>query len=88
MADAEAPIRITKKRANALLTIIEYGIDAERDSIKQEFGVKFAVDGQLLITDDDYGLLDPGQKEELTGRLESLADAIAASQIFHRRYAR
>jgi len=87
MADSTRPIRITKKRANALLEILSKGVEAERSSIEEAFGVKFEVDGTLVVSDDDFDLLDSGQKDEFISRLDKLSDANEASEIFYRRYA-
>jgi hypothetical protein len=79
-----APIRLTKKRADALLTIFGRGLDEERASLEDEYGITFLRDGTL---DVEAELLEPGDLEVLNGRLEQLTDALAASSIIRRRYA-
>lgn len=79
------PVRLTRRRATALLEIYGRGLDEEQASIEDEFGVQFMRDGTLQI--DDEGLLEPGDLEALHGRLERLADARAAASIIYRRYA-
>jgi len=79
------PIRLTRRRARALLELVGRGIDEEQASIEHDFGVHFMNDGTIEVEAED--LLEPGELTALTARLDVLADALAASQIIRRRYA-
>lgn len=78
------PQRISKRRAAALLTIIEAGFADEVSWISERFGVSFNHDGtvnwngDVLVTDEE--------QRELRERLDTLNEARAAASIFTRRY--
>lgn len=82
----EIPIRLTKGRARQLLDFFWKGIESERDSIAETYGVKFNADGTIEVSSEDLRMLEPGQIDELNARLELMSMAIAASQIVRRRY--
>lgn len=80
----EDPIRMTKRRAVALLELASRGLDEERASIEDTFGVEFRRDGGLDVTDP--GLLVQAEVDELNERVETLNEGRAAMRIFRRRY--
>lgn len=82
----EGPIRLTKKRAAAMLECFERGRESELESLHQTFGVTVSKTGEISIEDADFALLDSDQANELTNRVEALTDALAASVIFMNRY--
>ncbi len=84
---APDPKRMTKERAQALIEIFELGYYAEQRSIEETFGVKFNKDGTIDPEEVELDeLAEPGSLENLTERLSQLATALAAEQIFYRRY--
>lgn len=82
----EIPIRLTSGRARQLLDFFWMGIESERDSIKETFGVRFNADGTIELSSEDIRMLEPGQLDEMTERLSLMSKAIAAAQIIQRRY--
>lgn len=84
MARSEVPVRISKLRAHALLTIIEAGFAEEMSSISETFGVSFNRDGTVDWKGDE--LVTKEEERELRERLDTLNEARAAASIFIRRY--
>ncbi len=78
------PRRMTRERAVAFLDVFNLGVQSERDSISEAYGVRFAADGSLVVTDEE--LAEPGSLDGLGDRLRPLTDALKAEQIFYRRY--
>lgn len=87
MSEENAPVRITKQRAHALMIVAEIGIESEIDSLKQMHGVKLNRDGTLAeITADEFELVEPADHEEIQERIETITRAIDTLGIFARRY--
>lgn len=80
------PVRMTKGRAHILLELAERGLEEERYSIKEEYGVRFAPDGTIDIQIDEFLVDDPDIVADLGHRLERITDGIAAMTIFANRY--
>lgn len=83
----QQPIRLTKRRAQALLLMVERGIEAERTTIEQNYGVKFDANGIAGMDEEGFRLLAPGDDEVLADALESMIAALDAAAIISRRYA-
>lgn len=81
----DAPRRLTKGRAKAMLEIYRTGLLAERNQLEREYGIMFNRDGTVELPDDPE-LMVPGELDGLPEALERLADATAAAQIIRRRY--
>lgn len=87
MTAEKPPIRITKQRAQAFAEAADVGIQSQIDSLKQNHGVKLLRDGTLAeMTDEEFELLEPSDREEITERIESIVRAIDTLAIFRRRY--
>lgn len=81
------PIRLTKRRAEAMLQAFHWGIESERRSIEEAYGVQFNKDGTLNLSEEEFSLFSGDEASELMARLEDLTDALSAAVIFRRRYA-
>ena len=74
---ADGPVRMSRRRAQALYDLAGRGLD-------DNYGVAFRNDGTVDITDTE--LREPGDLEGLDDRLELLTDGRAAMTILYNRY--
>ena len=81
---ADGPVRMSRRRAQALYDLAGRGLDEERASIEDNYGVAFRNDGTVDITDTE--LREPGDLEGMDDRLELLTDGRAAMTILYNRY--
>lgn len=81
---ADNPIRLTKRRAIALLELAGRGLDEEQASIEDDYGVAFNRDGTVDWVDEE--LITEDEMSALKERLATLDDGRAAMRIVRRRY--
>lgn len=77
-------IRLTKRRAKALMDVLTLGIDEEITAIEREYGITLERDGTASW--DGTHLVTPDLEHSLEKRLDHLADAVTAARIFENRY--
>ena len=87
MTAEKPPIRITKQRAQAFLEAADVGIEEQIDSLAENHGIRLRRDGTIVPADqNDFELLEPGDKEDVQERIDSIMRAIDTLAIFRRRY--
>lgn len=86
----DAPIRLTRGRAEALLGIFDIGFDDEIRELESIYQVK--ISAETLEVEPGHGALeffwaDADSEAELRESIQRLRDARAAAKIIRRRYA-